>query len=102
LQKAKPAWFSFPITLRENAGFGRELLIKFLESKNIESRFLFAGNILRHPAYKEIEHRVSGSLKNSDYIMYNSLFLGVYPGIDKERMKHIKESMAEFAANLNH
>ncbi len=96
LPKAKPAWFSFPITIRKEANFEREKLIKFLEKKNIESRFLFAGNILNHPAYKNISHRKIGNLKNSDYVMYNSLFLGVYPGLNKEKMKHIKESMNEF------
>lgn len=100
LPKAKPAWFSFPITIRKDAGFERESLIKFLEAKNIESRFLFAGNILRHPGYKNINYRISGRLVNSDFIMYNSLFLGVYPGMNKDKIEYIKESMDEFVSKI--
>jgi len=100
LPKAKPAWFSFPITIRKEAGFERETLIKFLEAKNIESRFLFAGNILKHPAYKNIPHRQVGNLKNSDCVMHNSFFLGVYPGLDKQKMDYIKKSMEEFISKF--
>lgn len=79
--KADPSWFSYVITVRPDSGINRSSLINKLEAARIETRFLFCGNLIRHPAYQEIEHRISGSLKNSDIITENSFFVGVYPGL---------------------
>jgi len=95
-KKANPSWFCFPITVRENAGFKREELTMFLEKSGIQTRLIFAGNILRQPAFLDIKCRVSESLVNTDKIMNNSFFVGVYPGIDKEDIKYVINRFAAF------
>jgi CDP-6-deoxy-D-xylo-4-hexulose-3-dehydrase len=98
--EAQPSWFSFPLTLQKKAPFTRQDIIKWYEKCNIETRLLFAGNIIRHPAYQGIPRRVVGDLKNADKIMADSFFLGVYPGIDDERMNFILQKTEEFLMNL--
>jgi len=98
--EAQPSWFAFPLTLQEEAPFSRQQIIKWYEKCNIETRLLFSGNLTRHPAYKGVPMRTAGNLKNANRIMNNSFFLGVYPGIDKERMTFILEKTEEFLMNL--
>jgi CDP-4-dehydro-6-deoxyglucose reductase, E1 len=98
--EAQPSWFAFPLTLKEGVPFNRQDIIKWYEKCNIETRLLFAGNIVRHPAYNGVSLRIVGNLKNSDKIMGDSFFLGVYPGIDEERMNFIIEKTEEFLMNL--
>lgn len=93
---AKPSWFSFPLTIKETAPFNRFDITYFLEKNKIETRPLFAGNILRQPAFKDIEHRVSGSLTNSDNVFRNTFFVGVYPGIGQEEMAYILFTFKKF------
>lgn len=93
---AQPSWFAFPITLKESAPFNRRDIIGWYERCNIETRLLFSGNLVRHPAYKSVPMRVVGDLKNADKIMSNSFFLGVYPGIDDQRMNFVLEKTKEF------
>lgn len=81
-----PSWFGFVITVRQDAGFTRNDLVRFLEDNKIETRPLFSGNLLRHPAFEHIRHRTVGSLENTDLIMKNTFFIGVYPGIDESQM----------------
>jgi len=96
LPKSEPSWFSFPLTIKENAGFKRADIIKFLEGKNIETRMLFGGNILRQPGFCDIKHRVVGIIKNTDIILNNTFFLGVFPGINKDRMDYMIKCIDEF------
>jgi CDP-6-deoxy-D-xylo-4-hexulose-3-dehydrase len=84
-----PSWFGFVLTVRDTAGFTRSDLTLFLEANRIETRPLFSGNLLRQPAYKDIDHRVVGDLANTDVIMDNTFFIGVYPGIDDPRLEYI-------------
>lgn len=93
-----PAWFAFVITVRPEAGISRNDLTGFLEDRKIETRNLFSGNILRHPAFMDIEHRISGDLANTDLIMNNTMFIGLYPGIDDQRIDYILEVFGEFFA----
>ncbi len=88
LPKADPSWFAIPITVREDAGFTKNDFVTFLEKHNIETRMLFAGNILKQPGYKNIEHRVVGDLTNTDGVMNRTFFLGVYPGLTDERLSY--------------
>lgn len=84
-----PSWFGFILTVRESAPFSKNDVISYLENNKIATRSLFAGNILRHPAYQEIEHRVFGTLRNTDYIMNNTFWIGVYPGLDEDRINYV-------------
>ena len=86
---AEPSWFGFPIAVRPEAPFNRNQAIAFLENRKIATRLLFAGNLLRQPAYQNIQHRVVGSLKNTDFIMNQVFWVGVYPGISSEMMSYM-------------
>jgi CDP-6-deoxy-D-xylo-4-hexulose-3-dehydrase len=91
-----PAWFAFPITVREGIGFSRTELTDYLENNKIETRNLFGGNLLRQPAYQGITHRTVNTLENTDRIMNNTFFLGTYPGIDKEQIEYSQNIIAKF------
>ena len=93
---ADPSWFGFLMTVRGGAPFSRDDIVAYLEGHKIATRSLFAGNILRHPAYQNISFRVSGDLKNTDYIMKNSFWIGVYPGLDQRKLQYIVEVFQSF------
>lgn len=95
-QKAKPCWFGFMIVLKPNSPFSRLDMINFLQANKIETRGLFAGNLLRHPAYLKIKHRIVGDLKNSDYISDNGFWIGIYPGNNEEKLKYVVSKFDEF------
>ena len=95
--KSDPSWFGFPITIHPDSALDRTELLRFLDQRLIGTRLLFAGNILRQPAYQNIEHRVIGSLSNSDVVMKNTFWLGVYPGLTNEMLGYVIESLHEFA-----
>ena len=94
--KADPSWFAFPITVPPSAPFARQELAQFLESRHVETRMLFAGNILRQPAYKDITRRVVGDLAITDQVTRGTLFVGVFPGLDQERLDYMLEQFHEF------
>ena len=91
-----PSWFGFPISVRSEAPFERKQFIDFLEERKIATRLLFGGNIARQPAYLDVPFRIVGDLATSDFIMENTLWLGVYPGLTEEMMIYIVESSHEF------
>ncbi len=95
-KKSDPAWFGFIITVRENQGFTRTDIVRFLNENKIHTRNLFAGNLLRQPGFKDIERRVVGELKNTDFIMNHTFFIGVYPGIGKQEIDYVIKKFDEF------
>jgi len=95
-KNSEPSWFAFPITVKKNKKFTRDELTKYLEDNKIMTRLLFAGNITKQPAYLDIEYRVIGKLENTDYIMNNTFFIGVYPGIDDSQIEYIAEMFELF------
>jgi len=97
-ENSDPSWFGFVITVKDQAGFTRNDLTTFLETNRIETRKLFSGNLLCHPAYQDIPHRISGDLMNTNIVMNNTFFIGVYPGIDDKRLNHIKAVFDRFMA----
>ena len=94
--KAEPSWFAFPLTVKKNPHFARKDIVKYLEEKLIETRLLFAGNIIRQPAYARVKFRKEGPLGNTDTIMHDSFFIGVYPGIEERRLEYVKEVVDDF------
>ncbi|HSX40819.1 MAG TPA: lipopolysaccharide biosynthesis protein RfbH [Candidatus Saccharimonadales bacterium] len=96
--KANPSWFGFMLIVGKNAPFTKNELVEFLESKKIATRGLFAGNILKHPAYKNITYRKIGALQNSDYIMNSGFWIGVYPGLTTEMITYVKKQIKIFLA----
>lgn len=99
-KNSEPSWFGFPLSVRENEKFTKNELTSYLELSNIKTRQLFAGNMLKQPAYKDVNYRVIGDLPNTNYIMNNTLFIGVYPGIDDVRSSFIIERFVNFFNNL--
>lgn len=98
--EADPAWFAFPLTLRPNAPFTRRELVTFLEERNVETRLLLAGNLVRQPGYRDIRHRTIGELPNADRVLRSSFFIGVYPGLDKARITYVLDVFSDFFARL--
>ena len=79
--------------MREDAPFRRDALIERLESKRIATRLLFGGNLVRQPAYKDVRRRVVGGLKNTDFVMRNVFWIGVYPGLTPPMIDYVLETM---------
>jgi CDP-6-deoxy-D-xylo-4-hexulose-3-dehydrase len=96
-----PSWFGFPIGVRTDAPFTREELIRALEAKKIATRLLFAGNLLRQPAYEGCEYRVVGDLPNTDFVMNNVFWIGVYPGLTRTMLDFVARTITDFAQAWN-
>lgn len=100
-ESSNPSWFGFLMAVRPEAGFSRNDLTEFLENRKIQTRNLFAGNLLRHPAFDEMRksgegYRVVGDLKNTDFVMTNGFWIGVYPGMKPEMLNWMIKSIREF------
>jgi CDP-4-dehydro-6-deoxyglucose reductase, E1 len=93
-----PSWFGFPIGIRRNASFTREELIRALDAQKIGTRLLFGGNLLRQPAYESCEYRVLGSLPNTDFVMNNVFWVGVYPGLTPAMLGFVAEAIIDFVS----
>lgn len=91
-----PSWFGFPITVRQEAPFTRNELTRFLESRKIETRLLFGGNLIRQPVFKDVDYRVVGDLRNTDVVMNQTFWIGVYPGLSGEMLEFVIETIREF------
>lgn len=94
--RSEPSWFGFAVTLRPDAPFSREQLVAFLAERKIGTRGMFAGNLLRQPAYAGIEHRIVGDLKTTDDIAEHSFWLGVYPALTAPMLDFVVASLHEF------
>lgn len=104
IENSKPSWFGFLITLKKKAPFKRVDLVTYLENKNIQTRLLFSGNILKHPCFDEMRKidegfRVVGNLENTDRIMNDTFWIGVYPGMQPGMLDMMIKSIREF---VNH
>lgn len=106
-KNSNPSWFGFLITVAPEAPFTRNDLAKYLEDHKIQTRNLFAGNLIKHPAFKQMKesgegYRVVGDLKNTDYIMENTLWIGVYPGMTKEMLHYMISTIKAFIKQYEH
>jgi CDP-4-dehydro-6-deoxyglucose reductase, E1 len=95
---ADPSWFGFAIGVREDAPFTRNQLVKALEAQKIATRMMFAGNLTRQPAYDGIEFRKIGKLFNTDFVMKNVLWIGVFPGLNFAMLDHMAQTIAQFVS----
>ena len=93
IEDSCPSWFGFLISIRENSGVERNKVIKYIEKQNIQTRLLFSGNLIKHPAFNEIrengEYRVVSDLRVTNFIMNNSFWVGVYPGMTDEMIDYM-------------
>jgi CDP-6-deoxy-D-xylo-4-hexulose-3-dehydrase len=91
-----PSWFGFAITVRPEAPFTRNELVRYLENNKIATRLLFGGNLIRQPAYQDVPHRVVGELKNTDIVMNHTFWVGVYPGLTEQMIAYVVETVTTF------
>jgi len=97
--RSDPSWFGYPITLDPELPVNREALLRFLDARKIGTRLMFAGNILRQPAYRNVEARVVGDLTNSDIVMRRTFWVGTYPGLTEPMLDFAADSILEFIAD---
>jgi CDP-6-deoxy-D-xylo-4-hexulose-3-dehydrase len=93
---AEPSWFGFAVTLRPEAPYTRTSLVAHLEARGVATRMLFAGNLLRQPAYAGVRHRRVSGLETTDEIVARSFWVGCYPGLERASLEHVVEAFAQF------
>ena len=91
-----PSWFGFPITVQESAGVARVELLKYLNQYKIGTRLLFAGNLTRQPYFEGRTYRISGELVNTDKVMNDTFWIGVYPGLNEEMLNFVADKTEAF------
>ena len=101
---SRPSWFGFLISVRPESGLDRNAVTRYIESKNIQTRLLFSGNLIKHPCFDGIRgtdaYRVVGGLGNTDFIMNNTFWVGVYPGMTDEMIDYMAQVIGEAAAGV--
>ncbi len=100
---SEPSWFGFLISVKESSGLNRDELTKYLEAHNIQTRLLFSGNLINHPCFDQIRgtdaYRVAGGLEMTEFVMRNSFWVGVYPGMTDEKIDYMAEVVAEVVSH---
>lgn len=104
-EESEPSWFGFMITLKPDAGFTRNEMTKYLEEHNIQTRLLFGGNLIKHPCFTKHKdltaYEIKDGLKNTDYIMENSFWIGVYPGMTPKKLDYMVEIVQKFVREMD-
>lgn len=90
-----PSWFGFPLTIREESGVSRNALVRALEEYHVGTRLLFGGNLVRQPAYRGVEYRVASPLRNSDRVMHQTFWLGVYPALEEPHLSYMVAALTD-------
>lgn len=90
---SEPSWFGFPLSVRPGAPFSREQLIRYLEEHQVRTRLVFAGNLVRQPAYRDVQYRLVGSLEKTDFVMTQSFWIGLYPGLSREALGYTVDTI---------
>jgi CDP-6-deoxy-D-xylo-4-hexulose-3-dehydrase len=96
---SSPSWFGFPITIKESKSYSKNDLVTFLSKSLIDTRPIFGGNLVKQPYMKHNEFKISSTLKNTDKIMHNSFWIGVYPGLNKEELEYIVNQFSLYFKN---
>jgi CDP-6-deoxy-D-xylo-4-hexulose-3-dehydrase len=95
-KNSDPSWFGFPISLKTNIKFNRSDLIKYLNNNKIGTRLLFGGNLIKQPYMKNVKFKVHGELKNTNFIMENTFWIGLYPGLSQEHLEYSASKIKNF------
>jgi CDP-6-deoxy-D-xylo-4-hexulose-3-dehydrase len=93
---SEPSWFGLLLTVRDGAPFTKAALVCYLEERQVQTRQLFGGNLLRQPAFQKVPRRVVGDLTNTDKIMNDAFFIGVYPGLTDAMLSYVEQVFADF------
>ncbi|MBU2025197.1 DegT/DnrJ/EryC1/StrS family aminotransferase, partial [Patescibacteria group bacterium] len=100
---SEPSWFGFLITLKDNQSFSRNEIVEYLEKNNIQTRNLFAGNLVKQPVFSSLkkgkDYRIIDNLDNTDRIMHNSFWVGIHPGLGRKQLKCIIKHINEFSSS---
>jgi CDP-4-dehydro-6-deoxyglucose reductase, E1 len=104
VENSDPSWFGFIITVKESARFSRNELVAHLEKNKIQTRMLFAGNLIKHPCFDQMRaegtgYRVAGELTHTDEVMNNGFWIGVYPGMSKAMLDFMVAKIKAFCVN---
>jgi CDP-6-deoxy-D-xylo-4-hexulose-3-dehydrase len=100
--QSEPSWFGFPLAVRTSAPFTRDHIVRYLEDRRIGTRLLFGGNLTRQPAYRDVPHRVIGALKNSDFVMNQVFWIGLYPGLTPVMLDYVVDVIHAFCGGTAH
>jgi CDP-6-deoxy-D-xylo-4-hexulose-3-dehydrase len=95
-----PSWFGYLLTVRDGSGINRNELTRRLEERKVGTRMLFAGNLIKQPAFRDVEYRVHGELTSTDKVMNDSFWIGVWPGIDEPRLEYMVGTLAHLTHEL--
>ena len=98
-KNSEPSWFGFPLSLRKNNKFNRNDLVSYLNDNKIGTRLLFSGNLTKQPYMKDVNFKIHGELKNTDFVMENTFWIGVYPGLRTEHLNFITQKIKFFFTN---
>lgn len=94
-----PSWFGFLISVKEETGLNRNDVTRYIEEHNVQTRLLFSGNLIKHPCFDQIrgtdQYRVVGELTNTEFVMNNTFWVGVYPGMTDEMVDYMAEIIIE-------
>ena len=95
-KNSEPSWFGFPISLKKNNNLSRNDLIQYLNENKIGTRLLFSGNLIKQPYMKNLNFKVHKGLKNTDFIMENTFWIGLYPGLSKNHLEYTVNKIKKF------
>jgi len=95
-----PSWFGYLLTLRDDARIDRNAMTRLLEERKVGTRMLFAGNLVRQPAFRDVEYRIAGALTHSDKVMCDSFWIGVWPGLEDAHLDYMAATIANLAREL--
>jgi CDP-6-deoxy-D-xylo-4-hexulose-3-dehydrase len=95
-KNSEPSWFGFPLSLVNNSKYNRKDLIQYLNSHKIGTRLLFSGNLIKQPYMKDMNFKVQGQLKNTDFIMENTFWVGLYPGLSVKHLEYVIDKLKNY------